>query len=69
MKRAEASRRRESIDWRSSMPSVGNEDGEDNVTDLILIIHGIGQGVWDSLVLCKDSISDRLSSSLARDSI
>lgn len=38
-------------EWRESLPPVGNEDADDNVTDLVLIIHGIGQGV--SLELCS----------------
>ena len=32
-------------EWRETLPPVGNEDGDDNVTDLVLIVHGIGQGV------------------------
>ena len=32
-------------EWRETLPPVGNEDSDDNVTDLVLIIHGIGQGV------------------------
>ena len=32
-------------EWQETLPPVGNEDGDDNVTDLVLIIHGIGQGV------------------------
>lgn len=44
-----ANKRGRSAGPQASLPPVGNEDGED-VTDLILIIHGIGQGVscWQS---------------------
>lgn len=36
-------RQRRASEWNKS--AVGNDDSEDSVTDLILIIHGIGQGV------------------------
>ena len=38
-------KRRKNSLRRMSLARLGNEDAEDSVTDLVLIIHGIGQGV------------------------
>lgn len=43
--------KKKASEWQDSLPPVGNEDGDDNVTDLVLIVHGIGQGVSRYLLL------------------
>lgn len=43
-------RRGRSTEWKKLQPPVGN-DGDDEVSDLILIIHGIGQGVSSALAI------------------
>ncbi|KAH8114537.1 DDHD domain-containing protein [Phellopilus nigrolimitatus] len=40
-----ASEREETTEWNESRPPVGNEGNGEDVTDLVLIIHGIGQGL------------------------